>query len=301
MIALEPTFVTTLGRLKIAPEKLRQRRVSGSGAHMSKGLGQSLDFSEYRPYQPGDDLRALDWKVYGRTDRLYTKLYVPEQEETVCFLLDRSGSMQEKWAFLSRLVLGLATIALSQGDRVSSRFLACRERTEGEGLAPFRGRSGLAKVSRFLENAKPSGVTDLDTSLADLARRLKARSHLIIVSDFLKEGAGLSGLSQLHYRRHRLTLLQVLAPDEVDPERTLAPGEWELTDPEPSVADPNVDTVRLDIGRSAFKQYRTALEEHNQGLTDFARRSGALYQQCGSDEQLSRLFSEQFRRAGLLI
>lgn len=301
MITLEPRLVTTLGRLKIAPEKLRQRRTSGPGDHMSKGLGQSLDFSEYRPYQPGDDLRALDWKVYGRTDRLYTKLYVPQQEETVCFLLDRSGSMQEKWPFVQQLVLGLATVALAQGDRVSAHDLAGQGRAQGQGLAPFRGRSGLAKVAGFLGRATPSGVTDLDSSLGDLARRLKARTHLVVVSDFLKEGAGLAGLAQLRYRRHRLTLLQVLSPEEAEPERVLAPGEWELTDPEPESANPETDTIRLDLGPESFADYRAMLGEHNQKILDFARNSGAIYQLCRGDDELTKLFSEQFRKAGLLV
>ena len=301
MITLEQKLVTTLGRLKIAPEKLHQRRTSGPGAHMSKGLGQSLDFSEYRPYQPGDDLRALDWKVYGRTDRLYTKLYVPEQEETVCFLLDRSGSMLEKWPFVQQLVLGLATVALAQGDRVAAHYLSYQGRPQGQGLAPFRGRSGLSKIAKFLESVQPSGVTELDSALGELARRLKSRAHLVVISDFLKEGAGLAGLSQLRFRRHRLTLLQVLSPEEADPEQVLAPGEWELTDPEPDQANPETDTVRLDIGYRSFADYRAMLEEHNQKILHFARNSGAVYQLCRGDDELSKLFSEQLRKVGLLI
>ncbi len=268
---------------------------------MSKGLGQSLDFSEYRPYQPGDDLRALDWKVYGRTDRLYTKLYVPEQEETVCFLLDRSGSMKDKWPFVQQVVLGLATVALAQGDRVAAHYLASQGRAQGEGLAPFRGRSGLSKMAGFLGREEPSGVTDLDSAFGDLARRLKARTHLVVVSDFLKEGAGLTGLSQLRYRRHRLTLLQALSPEEAEPELTLTPGEWELTDPEPESANPETDTVRLDIGHRSFADYRAMLAEHNQKISDFSRNSGAVYQLCRGDDELTKLFSEQFRKVGLLI
>ncbi len=297
---LDPRLVSLLRRLRIAPEKLRQARVSGPGAHLSKGLGQSLDFSEYRPYQAGDDLRALDWKVYGRTDRLYTKLYVPEQEETVWFLLDRSASMREKWPFLQQVVLGLATVALGQGDRVALRFLAREGQPEQEGLAPLRGRSGLARVANFLQQAAPLGVTDLDSALSETARRFKTRGHLVVVSDFLKEGAGLSGLSQLRYRRHRLTLLQLLTPEEIDPETALTPGEWELTDPEPEPPTDS-DTVRLDLGRRSFQEYQSSLKEHNAGLADFARVAGAVYSLTPTDSDLNVFFSETLRREGLLI
>jgi len=301
VLTLEPRFVSLLSRFRIAPERLRQRRSSGPGAHLSKGLGQSLDFSEYRPYQPGDDLRALDWKVFGRTDRLYTKLYVPEQEETVCFIIDCSGSMAAKWSFLQTAVMGLATVALGQGDRVALRFLPRRQRPIQEGMTPVRGRSGLARVARFLEETRADGITDLDHAFEELARRVKARTHLVVLSDFLKEGAGTSGLSQLHYRRHRLTLLQLLSPEEVNPEREVSPGEWELIDPEPESPSAEHDMVRLDLGRDAFARYRQELAEHNGELAAFARSTGAVYVSAETSLPMSSYFSETLRGGGLLV
>lgn len=302
MPALEPRFVSLLGRFRIAPERLRQRRSAGPGGHLSRGSGQSLDFSEYRPYQPGDDLRALDWKVYGRTDRLYTKLYVPEQEETVCFVVDGSGSMASKWSFLGSVVMGLATVALGQGDRVSLRMLPRDGNASLEGVAPLRGRSALSRLSSWLEQTRPSGVCELDSAFDDLARRLKSRCHLVVISDFLKEGAGTSGLAQLHYRRHRLTLLQLLSPEELDPTLALSPGEWELRDPEPDPgSDPERDTVRLELGESAFLRYRETLGEHNGELLSLARRTGAIYISASTALSPTSYFSEKLREGGLLL
>lgn len=301
MLTLEPRFVSLLSRFRIASERVRQRRSSGPGGHLSKGLGQSLDFSEYRPYQPGDDLRALDWKVFGRTDRLYTKLYVPEQEETVCFIIDCSGSMQSKWSYLQYVVMGLATVALGQGDRVALRFLPRLERPSQEGMTPVRGRSGLSRIARFLEETRAEGLTDLDFAFEELARRVKTRTHLVILSDFLKEGAGTSGLAQLHYRRHRLTLLQLLSPEEVDPEREVAPGEWEFTDPEPESPSPEHDMIRLDLGRDAFGRYRQALAEHNGEIQSFARSTGSIFVSAETSLSLTSYFSETLRGGGLLV
>jgi uncharacterized protein (DUF58 family) len=300
-LSLDSRFVSLLNRFRIAPEKQRQRRSSGPGAHLSKGLGQSLDFSEYRPYQPGDDLRALDWKVFGRTDRLYTKLYVPEQEETVCFVIDCSGSMLPKWDFLQTTVMGLASVALGQGDRVALRFLARLNRPGHDGMAPQRGRSGLARVAQFLEATSPAGQTDLDEAFSDLARRFKSRTHLVVLSDFLQEGAGLPGLAQLHYRRHRLSLLQLLSPEEVEPEREIPPGEWELLNPEPDQPDPQHDMVRLDLGRSAFVHYTRELQAHNAELRAFARSTGSLYISARSDTPAMEYFSQGLRQGGLLV
>lgn len=297
MIGLDAKLVSLLRKMKVVPEKLRQRRSSGPGSHLSKGLGQSMDFSEYRPYQPGDDLRALDWKVYGRTDRLYTKLYVPEQEETVVFLLDTSGSMADKWPVLQVVILGLASVVLGQGDRACVFPLDNPEVEDKRGVPPARGRSSLSRISQFLARTEPTGVTPLEESFTTAAGKLKSRCHLIIVSDFLQPGAGLQGLAQLRYRKHRLTLLQLLSPHEVDPKRNMAPGEWELFDPEHAESAPS---LRLDIGQTSFSRYQRALEEHNRSLQDFCRRSGACFVSACTDLEPRNFFSEDLRKAGLL-
>lgn len=284
--------------MKLVPEKVRQRRSSGPGAHLSKGLGQSMDFSEFRPYQPGDDLRALDWKVYGRTDRLYTKLYVPEQEETVCFLLDTSASMAPKWSTLKTVALGLANVALGQGDRISALPLPNPELRDRRGVPPSRGRSSLAKLSRFLEQVPATGVTPLEEAFSEAARKIKKRCHLIVLSDFLQPGAGLAGLSQLRYRRHRMSLIQLLTPDEVDPTHTMSPGEWELFDPE--YRQGAAPSLRLDLGHHSFDRYRQCLREHNNSLRDFCRSAGAVFVSARTDLEPISFFSEELRRAGLL-
>lgn len=295
--SLDTKLVSLLRKMSIVPEKLRQRRASGPGAHLSKGLGQSMDFSEYRPYQPGDDLRALDWKVYGRTDRLYTKLYVPEQEETVCLLLDTSGSMAVKWPTLVTLVLALVTVALGQGDRICLSPLANPEVKDKRGIAPCRGRGNLARVASFLQHCQPTGVTELSSAFEEQARVLKSRCHVIVISDFLQPDAGLPGLSQLRYRRHRMTVLQLLSPDESDPRQALAPGEWELFDPEPS---DEATSVRLDLGPESFSRYEACLRSHNQKLESFCRKSGAVFVSARSDLDPLSFFSETLRKAGLL-
>lgn len=296
--SLDPKLVGLLRRMKIVPEKVRQRRSSGPGAHLSKGLGQSMDFSEYRPYQPGDDLRALDWKVYGRTDRLYTKLYVPEQEETVCFLIDTSGSMESKWPTLRTVVLGLANVVLSQGDRAAVLPLANSSLTNLKGVAPCRGRSSLSRIAKFLAELEPTGVTGLEQAFREMSGKLKKRCHTVVVSDFLQPGAGLKGLSQLRYRRHRLSLIQLLAPHENDPRESMSPGEWELTDPEPGE---EAESLRLDLGHHSFSRYQEALRQHNDLLRDFSRKSGAVFVSALTNLEPLRFFSEDLRKAGLLI
>jgi uncharacterized protein (DUF58 family) len=296
-VLLDRKLVGLLRRMKVVPEKVRQRRSSGPGSHLSKGLGQSMDFSEYRPYQPGDDLRALDWKVYGRTDRLYTKLYVPEQEETVCFLLDTSFSMTAKWDTVKTVVLGLANVVLGQGDRVAVLPLENPDLEDLRGVTASRGRSSLAKVSLFLDSTSPSGLTPLADAFETAARKLRTRCHLVVVSDFLQPDAGLAGLAQLRYRRHRMSLIQLLTPQERDPGLTMSPGEWELMDPEVSGESPS---VRLDIGKRSFDRYREVLIQHNSSIQSFCRAAGAVFVTASTDLDAVSFFSEDLRKAGLL-
>ena len=302
MLKLDPKLVALLRRFKVVPEKARQQRAGGPGAHMSKGLGQSLDFSEYRPYQAGDDLRALDWKVYGRSDKLYTKLYVPEQEETICFLLDTSASMAQKWSYLKQVVLALSTVVFQQGDRVTVMALGQDGAAPTLGVPPVRGRSNLARIASFLESSQAAGVTEIDEAARLAAKRLKSRVHIIVVSDFLKPGAGVEGLSQLHYRRHRLSLIQLLSPEEMTPDKSFSPGEWEFFDPEPEESNlEEPDLTRLELGRSAFTLYQKQLSIHNTLLSDFSRKTGAVYALGATDRSLIEFFSEDLRKSGLLI
>lgn len=294
---IDGKLLSLLSKLKVVPEKTRRSRSSGPGAHLSKGLGQSMDFSEFRPYQPGDDLRSLDWKVYGRTDRLYTKLYVPEQEETVCFLLDTSGSMKSKWQAVNTVVMGLSNVVLGQGDRVAALLLANPATDRVQGLPAARGRSALARISQFLSRFNPTGVTPLEEAFRQASQRLKTRCHLVIISDFLQPGAGLAGLSQLRYRRHRLTLIQLLTPEERNPALSMTPGEWELFDPEPEQA---AASLRLDLGHRSFARYGEALARHNGALREFCRKADAVFVTGNADFEPTVFFSEELRKAGLL-
>ena len=170
------------------------------------------------------------------------------------------------------------------------------EVVELKGVAASRGRSALSKVSRFLEDITPSGLTPLSEAFELAARKLRKRCHVVILSDFLRPDAGLAGLSQLRYRRHRLSLIQILAPQEQDPRRSMSPGEWELFDPE----DDAESGIRLDVGQSSFSRYLDLLERHNASLRDFCRAAGAVFVTASSELEPIQFFSEDLRKAGLL-
>ena len=193
-----------------------------SGRHRSPQKGSSVEFAEYRNYQYGDDLRRVDWRLYGRSDRLCVKQYEEETQLRVFTVYDASASMNYRSrpevllkAEFARLVLAaVGLLAQRQGD-------ACGLGVAGTELRDFlRARSSASHwrtlVGR-LEAAAIGGQTALARSLEDLAEVIPARSLVIVASDFYEDAAPLqAALRRLRYDHHDLIGLHVLDPMEVD-------------------------------------------------------------------------------------
>ena len=220
---LPPLDMTRLAEL---PDLALQARymVEGflSGQHRSPQKGSSVEFAEYRAYQPGDDLRRVDWRLYGRTDRLHVKQYEEETQLRVFMVLDTSASMdfaspQSKFRkiIFARIVLAaLALLAQRQRDAVGLGLA-------GASLTDFmRARSSPSHWRGFvakLEAVIPGGGTSLADSLESLAELAPPRSLVVIASDFYEDLDRLgAALRRLRYDHHDLIGLHVLDPLEID-------------------------------------------------------------------------------------
>lgn len=193
-----------------------------SGLHRSPQKGSSVEFAEYRDYQPGDDLRRIDWRLYGRTDRLHVKQYEEETQLRVFVVLDTSASMDfrsakvrfRKIEFARVAVAALGLLAQRQRDAIGLA-LASTELTDF-----LRSRSSPAHWRAFiarLDSVIPTGKTSLATSLESLAELAPARSLIVIASDFYEELPRLeSALRRLRYDHHDLIGLHILDPQEID-------------------------------------------------------------------------------------
>jgi uncharacterized protein (DUF58 family) len=193
-----------------------------SGQHRSPQKGSSVEFAEYRAYQPGDDLRRVDWRLYGRTDRLHVKQYEEETQLRVFVVLDTSASMDfcspgarlRKIEFARITLAALGLLAQRQRDAVGLGLA-------GAGLTDFmRARSSPAHWRGFvakLEGVTPVGATSLSDALESLAELVPPRSLVVIASDFYDEMDRLApALQRLRYDHHDLIGLHVLDPVEID-------------------------------------------------------------------------------------
>jgi uncharacterized protein (DUF58 family) len=186
-----------------------------AGLHASPFKGFSVEFSEHRKYVPGDDLRAIDWKVWSRTNRYYVKQYEAETNLTGHLLVDLSASMGyagpgsslSKLEYATYLAGALAYLMIHQQDPVGLI-------TFGEGirqhLKPKSKPSHLLTILRLLSEAKPAGPTGLGASLHRIAELIPHRGLVILFSDLLDdEKAVVEGLSHLRYRGHDVIVFQV--------------------------------------------------------------------------------------------
>lgn len=210
---------------QIAGLQFRARNVvegTISGLHKSPFHGFSVEFAEYREYSPGDDLRRLDWRVFGRSDRYFIKQYEEESNLRCTLVLDASASMKyraektrlSKFDYAATLAASLATLLIDQQDPVG---LALFDSQARKTLPPAATQAQLARIIGELEEARPDRETQLGAVLKTLAEQVKKRGLLIIISDLLTDlELFYDGLSRLQYRGHEVLLLHVLDRDEVE-------------------------------------------------------------------------------------
>lgn len=193
------------------------------GRHRSPHKGASVEFKEHRQYVKGDEIRSIDWKLFGKTDRLYIRQYEDETNLRAMILLDQSGSMGycgsrasgvSKHLFATRLAACLATLLISQQDSVG----LCTFDTAIRELIPARGKvNHLLAISECLVRSQTGSETQLGSVLQQVAEKLKRRGMLILISDCFDDVESL--MKSLAYFRHsgnEVVLFQVWDRDELD-------------------------------------------------------------------------------------
>ncbi|MBI4715789.1 MAG: DUF58 domain-containing protein [Nitrospirae bacterium] len=271
------------------------RRMGGRGAgeQGSPRMGRGIEFAGYRDYQPGDDLRYLDWNLYARLDRLYLKRFVEEGETTIHLLLDVSRSMAlgnpSKLTTARKLCAALAYLGIRRHHRVGIGVFS-----EGlqEEIPPRRGEGHLVLLFRLLERVPSSGTTDLTRSLGGYAERKFGPGWVVLLSDLLAPGGYEEGVRRLLSRRHRVGILQVLAPEDRSP---LLQGACRLRDMETGVER------WVDDGAAAVKGYRDRWEAFQDVLDRFCRGREVFCFQAPSSHPMDRVlldFLSGYRRSG---
>lgn len=192
-----------------------------TGLHSSPYKGFSVEFAEHRKYTPGDNPRHLDWRVLGRTDRLFVKQYEEETNLRAQVLLDLSGSMAygrppapTKLEYGARLTALIAYLLIRQQDSVGLTTFDTKVRLD---LPAGGSPRHFDQMMRRLEAIRPGGQTDLESTLHRLAERFQRRGLMVLISDLYDDPEALGrALRHFHHKRHEVIIFHVLDRSEID-------------------------------------------------------------------------------------
>lgn len=282
---LSTDFLVQLERLTLLSRRSFRGRVKGERRSPRKGI--SVEFSDYRPYGRGDDLRYVDWNIYGRLDRLYVKLFVDEEDLCLHLLLDASASMgfgePSKLAYAARLAAALGFVGLVNHERVGVGTL--RDRL-AEGWAPARGRTQAIPLMDFLGRLRSGGATSLDESLATYALRAREAGLAVLVSDLLDPGGYERGLKALIERRFDVHVIHLLGAEEMSP--TFG-GDLRLLDSETG------EERDLTLDGEALRGYRQRLHDFLECAEGFCRANEISYHRVVTDTPVEEFMLRQLK------
>lgn len=278
-------------RIEIATNRLVDQGVAGEYHSVFKGRG--MEFAEVRPYQPGDDVRTLDWNVTARMGAPYVKRYVEERDLTVFLAIDVSGSLD----FGSRAILKrelaaevaalLAFAAVRNQDRVGAALVSDKLELF---LPPRRRRTHVLRLVREVLTGHAAGPTDLDAGLASTLSALKRRSVLFVLSDFID--TPYAGALKAAAARHDLIVLELVDPRDDELPRV------------PPVVLRDAETGRLGLvdGKRLGKRHGEARRRQRAELRRLTRRLGVDHLELRTDRPylapLVAFFERRRRRLG---
>ena len=251
------------------------------GSHRSMRFGSSLDFSDFREYHPGDDVRHIDWNVYARTERVYIKRFLDEQEMRIHILLDSSKSMKNKWLFAKQLAYSLGLIVLASEDRLTV--------SAGQKQAiPFRKKGKSAR--KLFQHFMSSVLEPANLSFAKQAsfHAAKDSTVLFIISD------GLEPLEdwQVFFRQapayaHDIRFVHISTEDEQTPSYK---GDFRFID------DETEEVLNVTVTEEALRTYRNQSEFHKKGLESLCRTYGIAYLPVHVEDGLEQVLFQQMVR-----
>ena len=268
----DPQVLARISSLKITATNM----VDGilTGQHRSRHKGASVEFAEYKDYSPGDEIRHIDWKVAGKTDKYHVKQFEQSTNLKCTILLDASGSMayqspfekgESKIDYASNLVAALSYLFLKQFDAVG---LTLFNDAVVQHIPPRSKASHLQHILHGLSTLSAKGVTQIENVLSGLAERLKSRGMLILVSDFLTRDQDIhKSLKLLRSRGLEVILFHILHPDELN-----LPFDGDTVF-ESLEDDPTVGLDPIDIR----EEYQKAIQEKIAQLKKISNGLGVDY------------------------
>lgn len=278
--------------------KLQKRKISVktrnrgfySGSRQSHKFGASMEFSDFRAYQPGDDIRQIDWNVFGRTQKHYIKRFLDEQELSIAVYLDATSSMTRmaaKWEYAKTLASALSFMILSGEDRLLFSPVS------SSGSQPIKRKGSVYSRRTFMEIQKIEPQALSGNFLGNLKNTLSRHQQLaVIIADGfepLREWELL--FKKLRGLKQEFWLFQVQDNEEIRPSYS---GDLKLIDSETRTA------VNVSMNPSVLAEYEKRLKEHNEQLENLCRRYGGQYIYAPETRDLQTVLFRDLYAKGLV-
>lgn len=288
---LDAKFYDALSRLQL--RMLHKSSLNMSGNRKSVQKGSSAEFSDFREYMRGDDLRRVDWNVYARLDKLYIRQYMEEKEAIVSVLIDTSASMdygaESKAELAKDLAAAVSYLALNNMDRLMLYDMKNMSR----GFSVSGGRNAFVKVLRWLENMEFSGEVDMLSAARKMQRR--GPGVTVMISDFLHQNM-LAGSAQksdyekllqyLNYCKQRPVVLHTMAAEEL---HVTLEGALNLIDSETQ------SKLRLVVDAKAIDNYELELKRFTERMEKGCDAVRGAYVLCDTGRDRNQLLFQDLR------
>jgi uncharacterized protein (DUF58 family) len=289
-LIFDDAFLRKLERLAVVAK--RAAALHGRGERQTRHVGSGIEFADHRDYVPGDDLRHLDWNLYGRLERPLVRLFDEDEDLPVYLLVDASASMglgrPSKLGLARAVAAALAYVALTNLDRVAV-YAATDDL--GGGLGLVRGKAQIHPLLTLLAGLRPAGRTDLGAAISGLVQRHRRRGVVVAISDFYDPVGFERALDRLRYGRFEPVVVQITAPDEAAPALR---GEITVVDVETGEERPVTITPALAAG------YRQRYQTRLRGLSRYCRERAVPCFQVTSEHALDDLVLRVLRSGNLL-
>ena len=297
---LDAKTIARIGRLDFASRRIFAGKMQGE--RRSKRRGQSVEFADHRPYVTGDDLRRIDWNIYGRLDRMFMKLFLEEEDLSLHLVLDASESgdcgTPNKFQYMQKAAMALGYVGLVNYNRVGATALGVQERagewtTSGiaSSIRDLRGRRRTQDLARWICSLEARGGSSFGEACKRLAMSRRGRGVMIVMSDFFYKEGYEQGLRMLVGRGYDVVALQVLSPQEVEPDIR---GDLRLRDVE------DADAAEVTISAPLLKRYKQTLAAYCDELRTFCARRDITLLTVRTDLAMDTLLLDYLRTRGVL-
>lgn len=287
---LDADFMKKLDQLTLMSRRVFSGRMKGERRSKKKGI--STDFADYRDYSPGDDLRFIDWNIYGRLNRLFLKMFMEEEDLHIYLLIDGSESMTfgdpRKFDYARKVCAALGYIGLSNMDRIGVGVVGEKVMNL---LPPTRSKKQAWKLFEFLNNVKPEGGTSLAPACREFAMRHRNKGILILCSDFLDPDGYENALKYFIHQKYEIFVMHILAEEELNPD---VEGHLRLVDAETGAP------VEITASPELMKAYKATVDNFIDNLHQYCVKHGICYVNATTTFPFDKLVLEYMRRMGLL-